>query len=607
MLNYSSPMKEKSSSTKIVDKIKSEKFEQDAKRPGNEAHKISRKTGLIRILILALSGLIFASIFPPFNWSFLAWIALIPLFLTVREKPLFSAWRYGYIWGFFWAFFSFLWLREIEFFIPFLMACFIALFPACWAMLVPVFYQKIIDIKTVKTDKKYKWFWAHEFLFVTVLAAWWCVLEWVRGWLFTGLPWNFISISQWQNIPLIQICEYTGVYGLSFLLVYFNIALALAAMGIKNSINEGKYRRPVPLVLGFLFLIIYVLVGANSMMKFRNSFGPNMKTEKDVIRLVTSVIQGNIPQCRIPKQGEAEAALEDYLKLTKLAVISKPDLVIWPETAVPVPYFSGHPFGTIFRFKLSQLQKESGIPLLFGTIDFGTDFSRYKTPEDIPGYNAVFLLDGNNRVVDRYYKQHLVPWGEYTPFGEYYPWIKRKFGMGRDLTPGKRYTLFELKQGVRAGALICFEDIFPYISRGFVQRGANLLVVLTNDAWYPNSSESEQHMANSIFRAVENRRPIIRAGNNNCSCLILPNGAIADSVSVVKNADGAYVIDPKEPSQGYADFEVGVAKNPPLTFYTRYGDVFVLACVLVVVFSSLHSLWKWRRKKEKQLDAFQNE
>ena len=92
--------------------------------------------------------------------------------------------------------------------------------------------------------------------------------------------------------------------------------------------------------------------------------------------------------------------------------------------------------------QLSKLQKESGIPLLFGTIDFGTDFKKYRSPEDIPGYNAIFLLDGKNKVVDRYYKQHLVPWGEYTPMGEYYPWIKKMFGMGRDLSAGKRYTIW---------------------------------------------------------------------------------------------------------------------------------------------------------------------
>lgn len=598
-------MKEKSPTDKTVEQLRTEKLDSEAQRPGNEAAKVSRKSRIIRIFVLIGSGLLYSTIFPPLNWSFLAWIALIPLFLIIRKQTMFNAWKFGLIWGYFWAVTSFFWLREIEFFIPYVMAFILGMFPACWAMLIPVFYRNIITkVEDNPPGKGKKFPWLNETSFIIVSAAWWCLLEWIRSWIFTGLPWNFLCVSQWQNIPLIQIVEYTGVYGISFLLVYFNIALAFAAGGIKKSISEGKYRRPVPVILGFIVLIVYVLVGAKSMMKYRNPYGPKMKGDQNTVRLVTSVIQGDIPQCRIPKQGEAEFALAEYLKLSKLAVIAKPDVVIWPETAVPIPYFSGHPFGTIFRFQLSKLQKESGIPLLFGTIDFGTDFENYRTPDDIPGYNAVFLLDGKNQVVDRYYKQHLVPWGEYTPYGRYYPWVKKMFGMGRDLTPGKRYTLFELKEGVRAGAQICFEDIFPYVSRGFVKRGANLLVVLTNDAWYPKSSESEQHLANSIFRAIENRRPMIRAGNNNCSCLILPNGAIADSVSVTRKEDGAYVIDPQVPSRGYADFELGVFKDPAITFYTEYGDVFILFCSITVLLALLQAIWEWRQRKEKHLAAF---
>lgn len=477
-------------------------------------------------------------------------------------------------------------------------------------MLIPLFRRTVLTSsklqmregeKRAKETNKFRFI--NETAFITVVASWWCVLEWIQSWIFSGLPWNFTGVSQWRNIPLIQICEYTGVYGVSFIIIYFNIAFTLAWYEIRNSITNGRYIRPVSLIIGVVLLMTSILIGANSMIKYGNSVTPGLKKDDEKVKLRAAVIQGDIPQCRIPRPGDPEFALNEYLKLSKLAIVTRPDVVIWSETAVPVPYFSGHSFGTVFRFELSKLQKEGGVPLLFGTIDFGTDYDNYRTWDDIPGYNAIFLLDGKNRLVDRYYKQHLVPFGEYTPLGRYYPWIKKRFGMGRDLTAGNRYTLFELKKGVKAGAQICFEDVFSYISREFVKRGANLLVVLSNDAWYPNSSEAEQHMANSIFRAVENRRPMIRAGNNNCSCLILPNGVIADSVSLRKSKSGEYVPAPELSSRGFTNFELIISKNPPMTFYTKYGDIFILLCAIIVITSLINAMWQWREKKEQEMDA----
>ena len=604
---------------KVIDKTRQELRDEElaakSSRPGNQAFMVSRKMTLLRVFLLILSGAVCSAAFPPLAWSFLSWVSLIPLYLFVSDRTFRGAFCNGFIWGYFWALTSFFWMREIEVFIPFVMALILALFPACWAMMIPVFKRSFLvplEIQLQGSGAEMenpghpKLMFLRETLFIIAAASWWCLLEWVRSWFLTGFPWNFLGVSQWKNIPLIQICEYTGVYGISFLIVYFNIAMVFAGKGIRNSIIHGRYRRPVSLIIGVVILMLSILIGAKSMLKYRSP-AKGAKGKNEHIKLIAAVIQGNIPQCRFPKIGEAEFALNEYVQLSRLAAINKPDILIWSETAVPVPYFSGHPFGTIFRFELSKLQKASGIPLLFGTIDFGTEFSKYSSPEDIPGYNAVFLLDGRNQVVDRYYKQHLVPFGEYTPLGKYYPEIKKYFGMGRDLSAGTRSTLFELKKGVMAGAQICFEDVFPGISRDFVHKGANLLVVLSNDAWYPESSEAEQHMANSIFRAVENRRPMIRAGNNNCSCLILPNGVIADSVSLRQDEAGEYVPAPELSSRGYADFTVEIDQASPLTFYTKYGDIFILLCGLVVVSAAIHSLWIWREKKSVSLNVIRKD
>ena len=129
-------------------------------------------------------------------------------------------------------------------------------------------------------------------------------------------------------------------------------------------------------------------------------------------------------------------------------------------------------------------------------------------------------------------------------------------------------------------------------------------VVITNDAWYPRSSEPEQHLANSVFRAVETRRPIIRAGNNNGSCLILPNGLIADSISGRVEGEGKFIPTPEVSCRGFTEFKVNVLHKPPLTFYSRFGDVFILVCSVLVLIAALDSITAWRQKKVRSINSF---
>jgi len=508
----------------------------------NEACLVNRKKIILEIAVMTISAVLYATSYPPFNWSFCAWFAIMPFFCIIAKKTPVKAFLWGYLWGYIWAAISFFWLREIEFFIPFAMAFIIGLYPAIWACFVPVFRRNIlvpvnIQLKGSEEEESYKTSYCREILFILSITSLWCFTEWIRSWMATGLPWNFTGSSQWKNISVIQVCEYTGVYGLSFIIIFFNIALAFTFSAIRQSINSGKYRRPISLFIALIFFMTAALTGIKAILKYGVAVrSKEEKDSKEFVALTAAVIQGDIQQCRFPKGGEAENALDQYLRLSELALLNKPDIVIWPETAVPYAYRSGHEFGDLYRFGIFKLLNKGKIPFLIGTIDYDLESLRAGVPqEEISTHNSAFLLDyrsGNLfSVVDKYHKIHLVPWGEYTPFGKYIPGIKKAFGMGRDLSPGKRYTIFELKPDVKAGVNICYEDVFPEISANFAKSGANLLVVLTNDAWYPKSSEAEQHLANAVFRAVETRLPMIRAGNNSCSCLVLPNGVIIDSVS----------------------------------------------------------------------------
>ena len=578
----------------------------------NEAWSVSRGKTVLDVSATILSGLLFALAFPPLNWSFCAWFAIIPLYLVIYKKTPKKALIYGFLWGYTWIVIAFFWLREIEFFIPYMIAFILAWFMAIWTLFIPLFRRSIliplnIQLHGSYDENNYHPSYIRESLFITSVAALWVVIEWIRSWLILGgFPWNNAGVSQWKNIPIIQISEYTGVYGVSFIIIFFNIAMAMTLFSINSAVNSGKYRRPIPFLLAMALLMGAVLTGSKSMMKYRVALHPKDAVNKNTFTTLTAtIIQGDIPQCRFPKDGEAENALKQYVQLTEMALYNKSDIIIWPETAVPVPYRSGYDFGDLYRFEIFKLMNKAKRPIMLGSIDYNFELLEAGVkPEEIPCYNSVMLLDKNSEnpfyIVDKYNKTHLVPFGEYTPLSKYMPWLQKAIGMGRDLSAGKRFTIFKLKKNVRAGTNICFEDIFPEISANFAKQGANLLLVLSNDAWYPTSSEPEQHLANSIFRAVETRLPMIRSGNSNASCLILPNGAIVDTVSLKK--DGS--IDPVLSTRGYSDFRIDIQKKPKLTFYTKYPYLFIWLCTLITIAALVHSIWIWRLKKKILTDKF---
>ncbi|MFA6294605.1 MAG: apolipoprotein N-acyltransferase, partial [Victivallales bacterium] len=554
-----------------------------AQREGNLAWLVSRRRSILRFALLALSALLYSSAFPPLNWGLFGWIGIIPLFFMVKDRSPLRAWIDGYVWGYVWSCTSFFFLREIEPFVPFAIAAITALFPAFWAASVPLlkrylFVPADVQLKGTDAEEQFcrsgKKSYARECVFVLVLASWWCVLEWIRTWIGTGFPWNLLAVTQWKNVPMLQICEFTGVYGLSFLLLFFNISTALSLDVWKNVFRKGKYERPLPFYIAVMLIMVSVIYGTSSSIRLNNT--------QDKVKINIAVLQGNIPQCRMANDEQAKFALDEYLGLSELAVLAKPDLIIWPETAVPIPYNLAHPFGSEYRLRLGQIITKSKIPFLIGTIDFGKVYGKKMKPEDIPVYNSALLLDSESGIVDTYNKIHLVPFGEYTPWGEYYPWIKEKFGMGRSLSAGKRHTVFSLKDNVRATVNICYEDVFPEISRNCALAGANLLIIISNDAWYPNSSEPEQHLAHAVFRAVETRRPIVRSGNNNGSCVISSGGVIVESLSETYDPKtGKAIPDPLKKVKGFANFNVEVIPSAPLTFYSRYGNVFIYFCGMI--------------------------
>jgi apolipoprotein N-acyltransferase len=236
--------------------------------------------------------------------------------------------------------------------------------------------------------------------------------------------------------------------------------------------------------------------------------------------------------------------------------------------------------------------------MVVGTLDYRAPHANAQ-PRDYLSFNAAMHIvpTPQVQVVEVYDKMHPVPFGEYVPFERTFPVLSNLFGMGRGLTAGRRYSTFSVRPDVRLGPLICFEDVFPEQARGMVLRGANVLLTITNDAWYWETSGSRQHLLNSVLRAVETCRPLVRSGNNSDTCLVLPDGRIVDPL--------------RDPATGSpfarraGVFTVPVYDRLPTTFYTLYGNLFAVLCAIAAALAAGWCLLRVLRRRQRLARAIQ--
>ncbi|MDD5699452.1 MAG: apolipoprotein N-acyltransferase [Victivallaceae bacterium] len=571
------------------------KFDPGASSTQNEAWRVRRTTAVAAIILLILSGMLMSASVPPLNWSAAAWVALIPLFLIADTQSPVKAAVCGFCWGLGWAFTGFYWLREIDPVIPYLIAPVMAAFPAMGAALVPVFSRNLLipnDIQlqgyAAVRNFRQQSIWKN-LLSCLLLAAWWCIVEWFRSRL---LPWNYVSVSQWRNLPLIQLCAVTGTYGVSFLIVLVNATLAAAFRdGFRKTGKRLNHAAAFPF---FISLFLVLAVSSFGVFKYRQ-----LRKPRSVVEFNAALIQGDISQRRQATVEQALEAMNIYLELSSLAAKSHPvpDIIIWPETATPFAYNGNDRLAGSLRRKLGKLIAGTGRPMLIGSIDFERLPPRSTRRPGIT--NSALLLDPASEITGRYDKIQRVPFGEYVPFRKHLPeWAVKRIDMHRDLVPGGSYSPLPLLPGVRAGISICYEDIFEYIARRETLENANLLLTITNDAWYPASSEPDQHLANCVFRTIETGLPMLRCGNNSASCLIEADGFISDCLFRKESPHGGSAAAPEIRGRRAGIIKVRVPYKPELTFYTRYGNVFIALCWLPVIAGLAVSAGKWRRRKE---------
>ncbi len=490
---------------------------------------------LNEIVLSVLSGFILILAFPNFNVEILAWIGFIPLFWAIRKKSPSRAAFLGWISGF--SFFIGLipWIYHVlstyghlpgpvSVFFLVLLTAYLALFFSAFAFILC-------------------WVKAKVDLPETLLAPpLWVSLEYLRGILFSGFPWGFLGYSQFLTPPMVQISDIAGVYGVSFLIMFVNVALYRF---LEASVDRNFKPALKEIIAAGLLLALTGIYG-------RLRLGEMNSRDKEGTPLRISLIQGNIPQDIKWEPKFQEETMSIYTDLTKRSKISKPELIIWPETATP--FFFQDSF--LFRSRILDLAQDMNVPLLFGSPAYDR-----KGPE-IDYFNSAFLVSPEKKILGRYDKIHLVPFGEYAPLSGILGFTRDIIGAMGDFHSGEEVVNLAIPQG-KFGVLICYEAIFPDLTRQFVKKGAQFLVNITNDAWFGRTAAPFQHISMARLRAIENRVPIARAANTGISGFINPSGRLFQSSEIFTKAilsDTIYL-------------------RKTWSFYTQFGDVFTYFCL----------------------------
>jgi apolipoprotein N-acyltransferase len=420
------------------------------------------------------------------------------------------------------------------------------------------------------------------------IACAWVAHEWIRGWLFTGFGWNGLGVALHANWPLIQIAEFTGVSGLSFMVVFANV---IALTTVRRLILEARAQAMRPHY--DLTLTMAAIVGV---LAFGVHAAQNRLPEKP---LRVAAVQANVPQQQKFDPQFTRKIFDQFTRLSGIALLrggcptcntdeSSPpaalgpplDLLIWPESSMPTPVLQdeeSHQFVVDFSASTTT-------DLLLGTLDV----------EGERDYNAALLVSDAGQNVQIYRKIHLVPFGEYIPLRHSFPpfavaaskWVPGDFDAGKD------YTVFRLtNRDVQVAPLICFEDTIGELTRQFVLKGANLLVDITNDGWFLHSAGSQQHLLNAIFRCVETRRPMVRGANTGVTCFVNRFGRV---IQVLQDGNGSTF------TEGVLTGEIGVPTAHELTFYTQHGELFAKVCAWVTLIAIVVMIFlRWRRADRK--------
>jgi len=524
------------------------------------------------------SGFFLWSAFPPIEWSWLAWVALAPLFLMIvdrgpRVRLYLSAWAGGLV---FWTL-SLQWVRLTD---ASAWTAWIAMglvFSLWWPGFLALARMAVLRLRLP---------------LMMAAPILWVGLEHVRAHLLTGFPWYYLGHTQYRSLHLIQIADVAGALGVSFLVALVNAWIVdLLSLPLLHRTATGARMRPRQVMrLGFLgaIAVATLLYGVYRLSTAAFRDGPRL-----------ALVQSNIPQ-KYRNDSEKNDAypfqIRDQLRelTAKAAREPRTDLIVWPETSYPygfvtidpavaddtlgrqLQHFPGSITTEFWRQKQKDIAEDlhgmtdaTGVPLLAGSLLYD------HRPDAFKKYNAAILFQPASRAIQAYNKVHLVPFGEYVPFLESMPWLTfftpYRNGYIPTLNFGEAANLINLGP-YRIAVGICFEDTVPHLIRRFFEdaprdRQPDLLIDLSNDGWFHGSAELDMHLAVSVFRTIENRVPLARAVNTGISALIDGNGRILQTL----------------PRLTEGILHVVVPLDDRVGLYSTLGDWLGLSCLAVCI------------------------
>jgi apolipoprotein N-acyltransferase len=512
--------------------------------------------------------------FPPAEWSWLAWVALVPLFwLVTLEGDRRHCYLAAFLGGLaFWVL-AVSWVRLSD--------------PSAWVgWLALAFVMSLWWVGFVAICR-----WAVTRAKISLIIAApiiWVGLEYSRAYFLSGFPWYYVAHSQFRVLPVIQIADVTGSLGISFLIAVFN-ALVVDALTLPLFVRTPGGPRISPRQNRRLFAVTFLL-GATLAYGFYRIATAQFKDGPKL-----ALLQSNIEQSH-KMSGDAALIVHEFLSLSQKAVAKdQPDLLVWPETAYPYGFITIDPAiaGRTLADQVRSISKEIsvetwlekkrdvtehlhrwtdqlGVPMLVGSNLYDHQ------PERLDKFNSAILFQPAARETTIYHKMHLVPFGEFIPFVETLPWLTLLTPFRGERIPslafGKEARLLSLGS-YRLAVSICFEDTIPQVIGRFFEpaRGPDnqpdVLINLSNDGWFHDSSELDMHLAIAVFRAIEHRVPLARAVNTGLSALVDGNGEIRATL-------------PKEVDDV---LQVTVPLDNRMSLYSRWGDWLGLSCLAVTI------------------------
>ncbi|HTG88199.1 MAG TPA: apolipoprotein N-acyltransferase [Pyrinomonadaceae bacterium] len=495
----------------------------------------------------AATALLLIFSFPNVELWFLAWVALVPLLVVIARRPsplraLILGWAVGAVFFYttcHWLTYSMIHYGSIPWPVAYLLlippAVLIAFFPGLALMLV-AFAIKRLGLGAV-----------------LLAPVFWVTGEWLRL-AVTGQLWNALGYSQAFHPLLVHPANWGGVYAVSFLIVAVSSTITLIIM------KRSRW------TVGASFMVVMATLFVIMLSKFL----PHEEFySSDTSNICVVAVQPNVPMALVKSSTELKELLDRHLSMSLSGLQQCSEghtarLVIWPESPMNFQYASNPAFQQL----VTNFSLENRTYLLFNSL------------EPAPGggsYNSALLINGNAPIT-QYDKIRLMPFGEYVPLPQWLPGASLITGLVGDFTPGNKYTLMSVGD-YRLGVFICIESAYPWIAREMTSRNADLLINISNDGYLGPTAVMRQHLANTIFRAVENGRPLMRVTNTGLSADIDFEGKVDERTEPFQEDVRVWTYSPAQAQ----------------TIYTRYGDWFVHLCTAVTAIVLLGILIGSRR------------